>query len=514
MKKRSLYIASTILGLFLLIGSIRWGYKQLYLQEQHAEIDLYTLVPTDCIAMLETNDINALYKNINYAEFNREYQDFHVSDILGFLTKNLDKLTSQQAHGLSAEMSQLLVSFHTPETSQDQIVYGRFGNNDKGFIKRILKNYSPNQYSPKKIFYKGEEITIYPVGNSFLACYIQQSYFVISLQKKLIEKVIDTIKDGKSINDDKSFKTIRHQRKHNEHATLFLRSAHTPSCWEEYNIRMNNEAIFLTGGEEITDTCHFFGNPIIKNKAIDIMDETELPSNIQMLYQCPLINDTLTTEMPEKVKSLQGYLQQYSNNEVSCIMFNNNNSKETLQLLIFRISPLNIAKMQQEFRLDPKAKRKATIWVNGKAFPQWQYESNDKLYDYLFIKPTTSIYTISYYDSYMLLAENTKILRSYLEEVAIPQKKTGRNINKPLYRYCLNNLSEQANYTMITDMSEIVGNDSIYQLLNKNIIPTFFYKHKDFFRNFMLATQLIYNDGLISTNIIFTYQGDSARIRQ
>lgn len=512
MKKRSLYIASTILGLFLLIGSIRWGYKQLYLQEQHAEIDLYTLVPTDCIAMLETNDINALYKSINYAEFYNDYQDFHVSDILDFLTKDLDKLTHQQAHGLSAEMSQLLVSFHTPDTSQDQIVYGRFGSNDKGFIKSILKNYKPNQYPPKKNIYRGEEITIYPVGNGFLACYIQQSYFVISLQKKLIEKVIDTIKDGNSINENESFKIIRHQRKHNEPATLYLRSTHTPSRWEEFNIRMNSEAIFLTGGEEIADTCQFFGTPIIQHKAINIIDETELPGNIQMLYQCPLIYKNLITETTEK--TLQNYLQYYGSNEVSGIMFTHNISKEPLQLLMFRVPPPDATKMQQEFRLDKNAKRKATIWVDGKAFPQWQYEANDKLYDYLFIKPSTPIYTITYFGDYMLLAENTETLRSYLEEIATTQKKTDRYINKSLYRYCLNDLSEQANYTMITDMNEIVGNDSIFQLLNKNIIPTFFYKHKEFFRNFMLATQLIYNDGLISTNIIFTYQGDSARIRQ
>lgn len=514
MKKRSLYITCAFLGLFLLIGCIRWGYKQLYLQEQHAEINLYTLVPADCIAMLETNDINTLYNSINYADFYHEYQDFHVSDILDFLTKDLDKLTSQQAHGLSAEMSQLLVSFHTPDSSQDQIVYGRFGSNDRAFIKRILKHYNPNQYTPKKNIYRGEEITIHPVGNNFLACYIQQNYFVISLQKKLIERVIDTIKDGNSINNDGNFSAIRSQRKHNEHATLYLRFAYTPSCWEEFNIRMNSKSIFLTGGEEIADTCHFFGNHIIQQKAIDIIDETELPTNIQMLYQHSLINDTSTTETSEKGKSLLSYLQHYGNNEVSGIMFTSNISRESLQLLMFRLPQSDAAKMQQEFRLDKNAKRKATIWIDGKAFPQWQYEVNDKLYDYLFIKPTAPTYTISYYGDYMLVAENTEILRSYLEEVATPQKETGRNINKPLYRYCLSDLSEQANYTMITDMSEIVGNDSIFQLLNKNLIPSFFYKHKDFFRNFMFATQLIYNDGLISTNIIFTYQGDSAKIRQ
>ena len=62
MKKKQYTYIILACAAIILIAFSWWGYSQLSIQEKQADINLYTLVPADCEAILETNDLNALYK--------------------------------------------------------------------------------------------------------------------------------------------------------------------------------------------------------------------------------------------------------------------------------------------------------------------------------------------------------------------------------------------------------------------------------------------------------------------
>lgn len=505
-KKTLSKIATSVSLILFLTAIISWGYTQLSVQEKQADIDLYTLIPAECDAILETRDINALYNNIRHSCFNREYNDLHVSELLSFLTGHLESFANQQAHGLSSEMSQLLVSFHHPGSTYDQVVYGRMSESDKTFVKELMqRNISP-QFPPKTLEYKGERITIYPLGKEFLACYFQPGFFAVSLQKNLIEKVIDAHKENRNVCSDARFERLRKGRKRNEPLTLYLHHPQTDIHWMEFDIRMNAEAIYLTGGQATDDTCRIFGSPLQEQLAL--MSDAELPGHIQMMYQLPFVLAKENDPAPHNGHTLEEWLEANECREVDVIMFTPQAEEGTpQQLLTIPLTTESTALMRQELKRTRKAI--ASYWVQGQHYPVWSYEGGEQLPHYFITPPPVRDYCLTFYKDKMLVATAPDILLSYLREMtALPQ--TAWTHNRPLYQYCLNDLAEEANFTLVADMSDLMEEPlDTLPAHPTRMLPTFFFKHKEFFRNFMLSTQFIYTNGQINTNLILTYQGDS-----
>ena len=112
-----------------------------------------------------------------------------------------------------------------------------------------------------------------------------------------------------------------------------------------------------------------------------------------------------------------------------------------------------------------------------------------------------------------MIAKSPETLQNYIESVNDNQQNmnlfTG-NSNKPLYLDCMNDLAEQANFTLIADMNEIMHKTP--NVKEEQTLPTFFFKHKDFFKYFMLSIQFIYTGNHMNINLIFTFQGDSTTL--
>lgn len=508
-KKGLSRIAVSICTVLFLTGVILWGYIKIGLHEKQADIDLYTLVPAECEAILETRDINMLYKNIRQSCFQKEYNDLHVSELLNFLTANLETLSNQQAHGLSTEMSQLLISFHQPGTTHDQVVYGRISESDKDFIKELMLRNSSPQFPPKTVKYKGEEITIYPLGRNFLACYFQRGFFAISLQKRLIEEVIDAYKDKRSINENRVFAATRKQHKRNEALSLYLRSSQPQDKWKEFDIRMNAGAIYLTGGENTGEACTILGNELTKQTPLNRIDETGLPRRIQTMWQRPFILQADSLQEAEEARFM-GWLTKYGCQEVDAIVFTPlEKEKIQRQILLFPMTESHVEEIKRELRYYRRAV--ARHIVQGVTHYVWKYPSRQELHPYFALpqEEEQTDYFISFYKHCMLVATDAETLKDYIEEVSAPHEMRPTE-NKLLYEYCLNDLAEQAHFTMVTDMNDMMNSTTEPTPQGDSWgLPLFFYKHKEFFKNFMLSTQLIYADGSLNTNLILTYQGDS-----
>lgn len=254
MKLNTLVKLVTVIS--VLLFSIAVGYYafiHLSMADRNRTVNLYSLVPADCSGVLESDDISAYLHELPNLNYGNELECFQFPGLFGFVIDALDGYAAESAHGLSPHLNRLLVSFHEPYDVSDQVVYFQTGGSDETFFSDLFRGYMPGHFLSKEEEYRGETIVVYPLNHEeYLSVYTDAGFMVISFQKKLIEKVIDTRLDETSLDDDISFSRI-HNNKKKHFLTLYtcestgLMSEFDVTCWNEYDFHMNSDILYLTG---------------------------------------------------------------------------------------------------------------------------------------------------------------------------------------------------------------------------------------------------------------------------
>ena len=225
-----------------------YGFAKLSLTDKSREINLFSLVPADCIGVLESDNINYFLNEFPQLNYSEELGNFQFPGLFNYVLGGLNEYTTNTAHGLSSKMSRVVVSFHSPGTPRDQVVYFRMGADDKETLGDMLLERTPGSFSPKKEKYRGKTIAVYPLGNNdFLAVYSEAGFYVVSYQKSLIEKVIDAREDEeKALSNDPVFAKAMQKKKTHNFLTLYGRTPSMPflqdnsGCWSEFDFHMND----------------------------------------------------------------------------------------------------------------------------------------------------------------------------------------------------------------------------------------------------------------------------------
>ena len=89
-----------IVLVFILCCIIIWAfcYSQLNLKEQNHKADLFTLVPRDAQAIIETGNINTLFHALEAAPYQNELEQLHLSDLFTFLNHKIDDMAEEKGH--------------------------------------------------------------------------------------------------------------------------------------------------------------------------------------------------------------------------------------------------------------------------------------------------------------------------------------------------------------------------------------------------------------------------------
>ena len=239
-----------------------YAFTRLELTERNREVNLYSLVPADCVGVLESNNVSALLNELPSLNYHKELTSFQFPGLFDFLLHHLNEYAVNKAHGLSSQMNHLMVSFHQPNTVRDQVVYFRMGDSDRQLLEDMLQEYAPVNFLPKEETYRGKNIIVYPLGHDeFLATYLESGFMVLSFQKRLIEQVIDAKQDKKSLNEEPVFSKILPKKKSQSSLTLYTRTASMPFmetdslCWSEYEFHLNSDVLYLTGATYQLDSC-------------------------------------------------------------------------------------------------------------------------------------------------------------------------------------------------------------------------------------------------------------------
>lgn len=217
MKLRLLIRIAVIVSVVLLCtGFGVYSFYRLNGVDYQKDFNLYTLVPKEAIAVFETDRMADLVEDINQLNCSKDNHFLYVSDLFAYLKKHLYTLVGDTPHGLSRQMNKMLISFHEPDNPMNQVLYCSLGAGDYELVESFVKKYCSSTFPSKYFDYKGEEIRIYPMADGrFLAAYFTPHFLAVSLQKRLIEEVIDARRDKQSLMDAPSFrpcttgKTIR-----------------------------------------------------------------------------------------------------------------------------------------------------------------------------------------------------------------------------------------------------------------------------------------------------------------
>lgn len=281
MQIRSVIKLGVVLSVVLFcIGIAFYGFARLSIADKENRVDIFEFVPKDCAGILETDNIDNFMHVFSQAAYSSQLDTLHRAGLMNDILSDLSRYSSAAAHGLSYQMNHVVISFHRPHTAMDVVAYFRIGEEGKHQLIEAVKGKHGADFIPKKETYRGKKIEIYPLSSTrYLSVYTTDGLVVVSYQKKLIEQVIDAVKDNNSLREDSVFTSIHHPQPAS-FITIYGRTPSVPflgkeSChsWSEYDIHLNSEVFYLSGQ--------------MKEEQVDCLDRM-----LQAVHTIPVVSES------------------------------------------------------------------------------------------------------------------------------------------------------------------------------------------------------------------------------
>lgn len=281
MQIRSVIKLGVVLSVVLFcIGIAFYGFARLSMADKENRVDIFEFIPKDCAGILETDNIDNFMHVFSQAAYSSQLDTLHRAGLMNDILSDLSRYSSAAAHGLSYQMNHVVISFHRPHTAMDVVAYFRIGEEGKHQLIEAVKGKHGADFVPKKETYRGKKIEIYPLSSTrYLSVYTTDGLVVVSYQKKLIEQVIDAVKDNNSLREDSVFTSIHHPQPAS-FITIYGRTPSVPflgkeSChsWSEYDIHLNSEVFYLSGQ--------------MKEEQVDCLDRM-----LQAVHTVPVVSES------------------------------------------------------------------------------------------------------------------------------------------------------------------------------------------------------------------------------
>ena len=255
MRMKTVVKLGTILSVLLFVLAVGYyAFMRLDMMDRNRDVNLFSLVPSSSVGVLESNNVHAFFDDYSMLNYSDELEKMQFPGLFNFLIHGLNMYAGDNAHGLSYQMNQLVVSFHQPVTPHNQVVYLRLGMADEQLLSDMLQEYVSGNFLPKEEEYRGKKLLIYPLSHDeFLATYTEEGFVVLSYQKRLVEEVIDAQLDETALGYDTVFSRVLEKKKSKDFLTLYGRSSSIPSLnldsntWSEYDFHLNSDVVYLTG---------------------------------------------------------------------------------------------------------------------------------------------------------------------------------------------------------------------------------------------------------------------------
>lgn len=544
MKLRLIIRIAVIVSIALLCtGFGVYSFFRLNAVEGRKDFNLYTLVPQDAIAVLETDRMAELMGDINELSCSKDNHFLYASELFVYLKNYLHTLLEDTPHGLSRQMNKMLISFHEPDTPMNQVLYCNLGTGDYELVESFIKKYCSSSFPSKFFDYRGEEISIYPMPDGrFLSTYFTPDFLAISFQKRLIEQVIDARISKKSLIDMPSFKLMHSGKNTNVEATMYvriksvemgkntdgIRSQTYLGSWAEFDMKLNENAIYCSGISHGSDTTLTFINALRLQQPVEGFPGDRLPLST-FFYHCWAISDmdamcsftagqeyakaTYSDYIKERDEEWLDFLKTYAGDQVTSCLFlakdtvtrhpcavmsvpvnNVLQAERRLQSLLYttpkEVDAPQVSKEAPDYRVYTKARGKRFYTLpRNTVLTQMTGITESALYTYA-----------CFYRGHLLMAPDAVSLAAYIDAM-----ENGEVLdNTPMYDEGIGSLSPVYSFVMMADMELMLEQPETYVRL----IPNFFFRQAKFFRHFLVAIQFTCVDEIVYPNLVFLYKGD------
>lgn len=543
MKLRLLIPIAVVVSVVLLCtGFGVYSFLQLNSVEKRRDFNLYTLVPQDATAILETDRMADLIGDINGLDCSKDNHFLYVSELFVYLKKYLCTLVEDTPHGLSKQMNKMLISFHDPDTPMNQVLYCSLGTGDYELVESFLEKYCSSTFPSKYFDYEGEEIRIYPMaGGRFLAAYFTSDFLVISFQKRLIEQVIDARCSKKSLMYNPAFRTIHAGKHDNVAATVYvrmkgvdmgkptdgIRSQVRLGSWAEFDMKFDENAIYCSGVSRGADSTHTFINALRVQQPVNGFPGAVLPastffynrwamSDREVLFGFTAGQEYAKAACSDYIKQRDeewmAYLSDYAGESVLSCLFQSKDTLNKLPCAVMCIplkdeltaerqlqSLLYVTPKEEDAPIVPKVVLNNSLYPKARRFSKYVLPRNTLLARLTGITES-ALYTFAcFYRGSLLLAPDALSLSAYIEAVESGDVLDGT----PMYEEGIGSLSPLYNFVMMSDMEVMLEQPETYVRL----IPNFFFRQAEFFRHFVLAVQFTCTEGVVYPNIVLLYKG-------
>lgn len=514
--------------------------------ESRKDFNLYTLVPQSAVAVLETDRMAELVDDINELSCSKDNHFLYVSELFVYLKNYLHTLLEDTPHGFSKQMNKMLVSFHEPDNPMNQVLYCSLGSGDYELVESFVRKYCSSSFPSKFFDYKGEEISIYPMPDGrFLAAYLTPNFLAVSFQKRLIEQVIDARISRNSLLEVPSFKLMHAGKNANVQATIYtrlksvemgkdtdgIRSRTYLGSWVEFDLKLDEDAIYCSGISHGSDTIHTFINALRRQQPIEGFPGERLPLST-FFYNCWAISDmemmfsfmaeqeyakaTYSDYIKNRDEEWLGFLKTYTDGQVTSCLFH---SKDTLNKYPCAVMSMPVKNQMQAERSLRSLLHTTPKEVDAPPLPQdfSQYHLYPKSRGYrFFILPRNTLLTqltgitesalytyVCFYRGHLLMAPDAVSLVAYIDAM-----ENGEVLSEtPMYEESTVSLSSVYSFVMMADMEEMLHQPETYVRL----MPNFFFRQANFFRNFILAFQFTCVEGTVYPNLVFLYKGSKGK---
>lgn len=539
---RSFIRMSVIVSVAMLCAAFAvYSYLRLHAADRAKDFNLYTLVPQDVMAVVETDRMADLIDEINAMQCSKDHHFLYVSELFAYLKNYLTSWVDDAPHGLSMQMNKMLISFHKPDNPMNQVLYCALGTEDASIIEAFIKKYASSSFPPKVFDYEGESIYIYPMSDGcFLAVYFTADFLVVSFQKRLVEQVIDAYHTETSLMSRPTFEALYAGNHTHSSATVYLRMGSVDmgkdadstrvsaslGSWAEFDLKFGESAIYCTGVSHGSDTTLTFINALRKQQPIEEFSGHQLPAST-FFYNCWSLSDkssifaftsrqeyakaVYSDYVKERDREWEEFLETYGGDQVISCLFLPKDSTDLNPCAVMSVPVKNVQVAEARLRAllyatpyEPDAPRVPLAayaysqYPRARAYRQYLLPRNTLLTQLTGITQSAFYTYACFYKGELLLAPDARSISAYIDTLESGEILEG----VPGYEEGAGSLSPVYNYVMMADMEILSAQPESYV----GLMPNFFFRHADFFKHFLVSIQFTCTDGVVYPNIVLLYK--------
>ena len=511
----------TVSVVMLCMAFAAYSYLRLHAADRAKDFNLYSLVPSDAVAVVETERMADLINEIDEMQCSKDGRFLYVSELFTYLKNYLASWVDDAPHGLSKQMNKMLISFHQPDNAMNQVLYCTLGAEDGSLVEAFIQKYASESFPPKIFKYEGESIYIYPLNNGrFLAAYFTPDFLVVSFQKRLVEQVIDTYRSRKSLLMQPAFRHLYHGSHAHASATVYLRMKSVDmgkaadstqmvaplGCWAEFDLKFGERVVYCTGMTQGSDSAFTFINAMRRQEPVEGFYGNRLPSST-FFYNCWALSDkpsvfaftsqqeyaktTYADDVKVRDDEWKDFLLTYGGDRVMSCLFLSKDTADHYPCAVMRMPMSRAAEAEAYLRIHAQCS-------SAHGLRHYLLPNSTVLTQLTGITESAFSTVACFYKGDCLLAPDVRSLRAYID--ALEQEKWLEGM--PRYEELTGSLSPTYNFVWMADMETMAVQPASYVRL----IPSFFFRHIDFFRHFLVAVQFTYAEGMVYPNIVLLYK--------